>query len=60
MFKEEVERTKKEVVFTLDEKGCETLSELALKFTRRPRTGKLIINVHEGRVARVHFEPSDK
>lgn len=60
MIAEEKKRTKEEVVYTLDQRGREALSELTLKFTKRPRTGKLIINVNEGRVARVHFEPSDK
>ena len=57
---EEKRRLKEEVVCTPDERGREALSALAPKFTKRPRTGKLIINVNEGRVARVHFEPSDK
>ena len=60
MVVEEKRRTKEEVVYTLDRKGREALSQLALQFTKRPRTGKLIINVNEGRAARVHFEPSDK
>ena len=60
MIAEEKKRTKEGVVFTLDEQGRDALSALALKFTKRPGTGKLIINVNEGRVARVHFEPSDR
>lgn len=56
----EIVRRHEEVVYTLDQLGREALSKLALKFTKSPRTGKPSINVHEGRVARVHFEPSDK
>ena len=59
MIQQETERTKKEVIYTLDRSGREALSKLTLKFTKRPRTGRLIINVHEGRVSRVHFELSD-
>lgn len=58
MIEKETERTKKEVVYKLDARGRDTLSELALKFTKQPRTGRLIINLNEGRAGRVHFEPA--
>ncbi len=58
MIEQETERTKKEVVYKLDERGRAALSELALKFTKTPQTGRLIINLNQGRAGRVHFEPA--
>lgn len=60
MIEEETERERREIVFKLDEQGRETLSALALKFTKTPQTGRPIINLNQGRAGYVHFEPSDK